>query len=92
MAFAVEDDSSEARPLSPKGSLSFGRGGGAVPLPLPVSFFSDAPAEMRIEIEWDDTTMMATHFAGIVGEYFFPFFPLLIWGFAFSDFLLGGMN
>jgi hypothetical protein len=74
-AFAVEDDSSKARPLSPKGSLSFSHGGGAVPLPLPVSFFSDAPVEVRIEIERDGATIMATHFAGNAGEYFFPFFP-----------------
>jgi hypothetical protein len=48
-----EDGGSEARPLPPKGSLPFGRGGGAVPPPLPVSFFSDDPVEVRLEIERD---------------------------------------
>jgi hypothetical protein len=48
-----DDGGSEARPLPPKGSLPFGRGGGAVPPPLPVSFFSDDPVEVRLEIERD---------------------------------------
>jgi hypothetical protein len=29
-----------------------------------MSFFSDAPAEVRIEIERDGTATMAAHFAG----------------------------
>jgi hypothetical protein len=40
-----------------------------------VSFFSNAAAEVRIEIERDGATMMAVHFASDAGEYFFPFFP-----------------
>jgi hypothetical protein len=55
----------QRRALCPRrGSFPFGRGGGAVPRPLPESFFSDAPEKVRIEIKRDDAATVAAHFAG----------------------------
>jgi hypothetical protein len=49
--------------FAPEVVLSFGRGEVCAPSTA-MSFFSDAPAEMRIEIERDGAATMAAHFSG----------------------------